>query len=309
MLDLSIIIVNWNVKDLLKNCLASIQKSVFGLSYEIIIVDNNSSDGSVEVIEKEYPNVILIKSRHNLGYGRANNQGIKKAKGKYVLILNPDTIVLSNTIKKMNRFLDKNPKVGACGPAVLDDNYELSHPVIHDPTIWELFGNDTFLRKLFPNLCSPIYPNPKKRTEVERLSGCCFLSRKEVLEMVGLFDEKIFLFYDDTDLFFRLRRRGWKVYYLPELAIVHLHGKSVSYISPVQKELLIRKSSLIYFRNRYGPILSIFLKLFLILSYLLYVIVLKTSFLLFREEAYHKKEIFYSSLFKLTRSSLFGHNS
>lgn len=305
-MDLSIIVVNWNIKDALKDCLESIRKNVSDIAYEVIIVDNNSSDGSVDMIEKEYPEVTLIKNRQNLGYGRANNQGIMKAKGKYVLILNPDTIVLPETAEKMYRFLEENPEVGACGPSILDINYQPSHPVIYDPTIWELFGKDTFLRKFFPKLCSPLYPQPKKRREVERLSGCCFLSRKEALRTVGLFDERIFLFYDEADLFFRLRRKGWPVYYLPELSIVHLHGKSVSLFSPFQKESFIRKSSLIYFRNRYGLIPSIFLRIFLILSYLLYVIILETFGFLSRKEIYQEKKTFYNNLLKVTVRSLFG---
>lgn len=308
MLDLSIIIVNWNVKDALKDCLESIQRYLSGLPHEVIIVDNNCSDGSAEMIEKEYPEAILIKNRQNVGYGRANNQGIMKAKGKYVLILNPDAILLSGTVEKMYRFLEENPKVGACGPSILDSNYQPSHPVIYDPTIWELFGKDTFLRKFFPKLCSPLYPQPKKRKKVERLSGCCFLSRKEALQAVGLFDERIFLFYDEADLFFRLRCRGWAVYYLPELSIVHLHGKSVSLFSPFQKELFIRKSSLIYFRNRYGLIPSIFLKLFLIFSYSFYVTILETFFFLSGKQIYQGKKIFYHHLLKVTSRSLFGPN-
>lgn len=307
-MDLSIVIVNWNVKDTLKDCLESIRKNVSGIAHEVIIVDNNSSDGSVEMIEKEYPAVILIKNRQNLGYGRANNQGIMKAKGKYVLILNPDAILLSETVEKMYRFLEENPKVGACGPVILDSNYQPFSPMIYDPNLWELFGKDTFLRKFFPKLSSPRYLQPKKRKKVERLSGCCFLSSKEALKTVGLFDERIFLFYEEADLFFRLRRKGWAVYYLPELSIVHLHGKSVSLFSPFQEELFTRKSSLIYFRNRYGLIPSIFLRIFLILSYLLYVVILVAFRFLSRKEIYQEKKIFYNNLLKVTVRSLFGLN-
>jgi GT2 family glycosyltransferase len=308
MVDLSIIIVNWNVKDILKDCLESIRKNVSGIAYEVVIVDNNSADGSIEMIEKEYPEVLLIRNRQNLGYARANNQGIMKAKGKYVLILNPDTIVLPETVEKMYRFLEENPGVGACGPSILDTNHRPFSPMIYDPTLWELFGKDSFLRKFFPKLSSPRYPQPKKRKDVERLSGCCFLSSREALKTVGLFDERIFLFYEEADLFFRLRRMGWAVYYLPELSIVHLHGKSVSLFSRFQEELFVRKSSLIYFRNRYGLIPSIFLRIFLILSYLLYAIILEAFHFLCRQEIYQEKKIFYNNLLKVTVRSLFGLN-
>lgn len=308
MTDLSIIIVNWNIKQALKDCLESIRKNVCGISYEIIIVDNNSSDGSVEMIQEEYPTVILIKNNQNIGYGRANNQGIRKAKGKYVLILNPDTIVLPGSIEKMYGLLEEKPEVGACGPLVLDSNYQRSHPVIYDPTIWELFGKDTFLRKMLPKLCSPLYPQPTERRKVERLSGCCFLARKSALLAVGLFDEKIFLFYDEADLFFRLRKKGWVIYYLPELSMVHLHGKSMSLFSPFYKELFIRKSSLIYFRNRYGLIPSILFRSFLILSYLLYAVILEILSFFWHKDTYQKKRLFYKKLLKATARSLFRLN-
>ncbi len=277
-----------------------------GIAREIIIVDNNSNDGSVEMIEKEYPEVILIKNRKNLGYGRANNQGISKAKGKYVLILNPDTIILPGTVEKMRRFLEENPTVGACGPSILDINYQPFAPMIYDPTLLELLGKDTLLRRFFPRLSSPRYRQPKERKEVERLSGCCFLSSKEALKAAGLFDERIFLFYEEADLFFRLRRKGWAIYYLPELSIVHLQGKSVSLFSRFQEELFVRKSSLIYFRNRYGLIPSILFRSFLILSYLLYVVILEIFCLLLPRETYQEKKVFYNNLLKGTVRSLFG---
>ena len=306
MLDLSIVIVSWNVKEELRNCLESIRKNISGIAYEIIVVDNNSGDGSVEMVKKEYPEAILITNKGNLGYGRANNQGIKVAKGKFILILNPDTIVLSGAVGEMCRFLEENHSVGACGPKILDSDFKPFHPVIYDPTIWELFGNDTFLRKLFPKLCSPLYRQPNRIKRVHRLSGCFFLARIKALKMVDLFDERIFLFYEDADLFSRLRRNGWCLYYLPEISVLHLHSKSVSHFSLFQKEVFVRQGSLIYFRNRYGFIPSLFFKVFLISSYLLYLITLEMLSLLSRKEVYDNKKTFYRDLLKLTSRSLFG---
>ena len=304
--QVSIVIVNWNVKNESRNCLESIHKNISGIAYEIIIVDNNSSDGSIEMVKKEYPDAILITNEQNLGYGRANNQGIRVAKGEFVLILNPDTIVLPGTVEKMLRFMEKNPDVGACGPLILEKDYKPSHPVIYDPSVWELFGNDTFLRKLFPKLCSPLYGQPDRITKVHRLSGCFFLARLEALKKVGLFDERIFLFYEDTDLFCRLRRNGWCMYYLPEISVIHLHSKSVSHFSLFQKEVFVRQGSLIYFRNRYGFIPSLFFKGFLISSYLLYLVTLEMLSLLSMKRIHKEKISFYRELLKLTCKSLFG---
>lgn len=306
MLDLSIVIVSWNVKEELRNCLESIRKNISGIAYEIIVVDNNSGDGSVEMVKKEYPEAILITNKGNFGYGRANNQGIKVAKGKFVLILNPDTVVLSGAVGKMCRFLEENHSVGACGPKILDSDFKPFPPMIYDPTLWELFGKDTFLRKLFPELCMPRYSFPLDRRMVQRLSGCCFLARQEALTSAGLFNEEMFLFFEEADLFFRFRREGWIVYYLPDLSIVHLHGKSISLISRFREEFLTRKSSLIYFCNRYGFIPSLFLKVFLISSYLLYLIALEMLSLLSHKEVYDNKKTFYRDLLKLTSRSLFG---
>jgi len=306
MLHLSIIIVNWNSKDVLRDCLCSIRKNVTDVEYEIIIVDNNSNDGSVEMVEAEFSECILIKNLQNLGYGKANNQGIMRAKGKYVLILNPDTVVLSGAVEEMCRFLEENHSIGACGPKILDSDFKPFQPMIYDPTLWELFGKDTFLRKLFPELCMPRYSFPLDRKMVQRLSGCCFLARKEALTSAGFFNEEMFLFFEEADLFFRLRGEGWTVYYLPDLSIVHLHGKSVSLISRFREEFLTRKSSLIYFRNRYGFIPSLFLNIFLISSYLLYLITLEMLFLISMKRIHKDKKAFYRDLLKLTSRSLFG---
>lgn len=304
--QVSIVIVNWNVKNELRNCLESIRKNISGIAYEIIVVDNDSGDGSIEMVKKEYPDAILITNKQNLGYGRANNQGIRVAHGEFVLILNPDTIVLPGTVEKMLKFMEENPDVGACGPLILGNDYKPSHPVIYDPTVWELFGNDTFLRKLFPKLCSPLYGQPNRIKRVPRLSGCFFLARLKALKMVGLFDERIFLFYEDADLFSQLRRNGWCMYYLPEISILHLHSKSVSHFSLFQKEVFVRQGSLIYFRNRYGFIPSLFLKGFLISSYLLYLVTLEMLFLVSMKRIHKDRISFYRDLLKLTYRSLFG---
>ena len=304
MITLSIIIVNWNAKEVLRDCLESIRQNVVDVSIEIIIVDNNSNDNSQDMIEKEYPQAILIKNLQNFGYGRANNQGIRGAKGKYSLILNPDTLLLPGMFERMYQFLEENPDAAACGPKLLDSHYFPSTPMLYDPTLWQIFAADTFLRKLFPRLCVPHYPEPTIRAPVERISGCCFLARTDALKSVGIFDERIFLFYEEADLFYRLRKNGWTVYYLPDVSIVHLQAESVSQISKFQEELFTRESSLIYFRNRYGTLPSIVLKAFLILSYISYIFLLRINFIFSRKEIYRQKESFYYNLLKIAGKSL-----
>jgi hypothetical protein len=295
--DISVVIVNWNVKKLLNECLKSIKKNCSDINYEIIVVDNNSSDGSVRMLEKEHRDIILIKNTENYGYGKANNQGISIAKGKYVLILNPDTIVLPDCLEYMYDFLENNPRVAVCGPTIIDSFGQKYSPMIYLPTAWELFGKDTFLRKVAPQLCLPVYSQPEKKISVERLSGCCFLCRKKALKDVEAFDEKIFLFFEEADLFYRIKIKGWEIYYLPEYAIIHHQGKSLSRISRFQEEILMRKSSLIYFQKKYNVIINIILKLFLIFSYTIYMTIFMALFSLSQEKLYFEKKKFYSDLF------------
>jgi len=309
MITLSIIIVNWNTKDDLRNCLESITANTRDLSFEIIVVDNHSIDGSVEMLEREYPEVILIKNQHNKGYSRSNNQGILRARGQFSLILNPDTIILPGALEEMCRFLNENQRAAACGPRILDRNHQPTTPMLYDPTVWQIFGKDTFLRRLCPRLYRPQYFQPSKRILVDRISGCCFLARVQALKSVGLFEEKIFLFYEEADLFYRLRRKGWTVYYLPDISIIHLQGQSVSRLSKFQEEVFTRESSLIYFRNRYGFLLSILLELFLILSYISYIVVLRIATFIHRKNDFKKKEAFYFDLLKTTIRSLLGQSS
>lgn len=224
MIDLSICIVNWNTKDYLQKCLNSIYENAKDINFEIIIVDNASTDDSVKMVKREFPEVILIENKENLGFNAANNQGIKKSRGRYILLLNPDTIVLSNALNEMVQFMDGNENAGVLGCKILNP----------DKTVHFYFRKDPTLKKEIIKLLLPErFTLEEMRTkpqdyetvhEVDILSGCCIMVRKEVFNKIGVLDEKFFMYCDDVDLCYRVRKNNWKIFYIPSAQIIH-YGK------------------------------------------------------------------------------------
>lgn len=226
-MDLSFIILNYKTKGLLKNCLRSIVNSDLGnLRYEIIVVDNNSGDGVKEMLQQNFANVIFIQSRHNLGMGAGNNLGIKQARGRYLAVLNPDTVVLPDAIKKLYALMEGNNRAGIAGPKLINPD-----------------GTLQYTRCRFPSFLTPVY----RRTPLQKLKrvrqklnlyltkdqdydiagpadwlyGACLFIRGSVLDKTGLFDERYFLGFEDTDLCRRVRSAGYEVWYYPASVIIH----------------------------------------------------------------------------------------
>ena len=230
MLDLSIIIVSYNTRDFLKNCLDSIYKTAKDFSFEVIVSDNNSKDGSVEMVEKNFKDVIVIANKENLGFSKANNLGVKKSTGRYVLFLNSDTIVYPNTLKYLLDFMDKEKEVGAATCKL-----EMTNGKIDDashrgfPTPWNSFGHFSGLSKLFPrskafggyNLGFLDY---SKAHEIDALAGAFMLVRRKAGEEVGWWDEEYFFYGEDIEFCFLLKQKGWKIYYVPQVSILHFKG-------------------------------------------------------------------------------------
>jgi len=239
MLDLSIVIVNFNAKEYLKKCLDSIFESKLE-NFEVIVVDNFSKDGSVEEIKsyikrianKQACSLVLLENKKNTGFSAANNQGIKKATGRYILFLNPDTIVYPNTFKIMVDFMDKDKNVGAATCKVLLLNGELddsSHRGF--PTPWNSFSYFLGLSKLFPKskLFSEYtlgFLDLSKIHEIDSLGGAFMLVRRQAGEKVGWWDEDYFFYGEDIDFCFRLKEKGWKIYFVPNASILHHKGLS-----------------------------------------------------------------------------------
>jgi len=230
--DLSIIIVNYNVKEFLQNLLHSIEKASLNISHEIIIVDNASDDGSVELISEKFPSVRLIANTENLGFGKANNQALKIASGKYLLLINPDTIVSEDTLDKMISFFENNSDAGLAGCKILNPEGSLQLACRRSfPGPWTSFCKVTGLSTLFPKSklfarYNLTYLDENKTYEVDAISGSFMMMRKETYDKVGGFDEEFFMYGEDLDLCYRIQQAGFKVFYSHTTQIIHYKGES-----------------------------------------------------------------------------------
>jgi GT2 family glycosyltransferase len=214
-MNLSVIIVNWNTRDLLRECLKSVLKQTKGLDYEVLVVDNGSSDDSVRMIKKAFPWIKLMENRENLGFSKANNQAIRRARGEFILLLNSDTKIAENAFKKMVDFARANPQIGVLGPRLLnaDGNSQASTAPFYflGVAFLSLFGGDRFLRS-----------SPQKAKKVDWVSGSCFLIRRELLDKVGGLDEQFFMYLEEMEFCYRAKKVGFETWFLPWARVYHL---------------------------------------------------------------------------------------
>ncbi|MHA1855125.1 MAG: glycosyltransferase family 2 protein [Promethearchaeota archaeon] len=226
---LSIIIVSYNTRELLINCIRSIYQNTKKLDFEIIVIDNHSNDGSQKAIRKYFENVILISNSKNRGFARANNQGIEISKGKYVLLLNSDTLVINNALKKLVNFLERNSDAGIVGPKVLNEDRSIQTSFGKFPTIKSEMARSLLLESRIQqkNFSSDKRLKEKIPFEVDWVSGCCLLIRRKVYDQIGGMDEKFFLFNEEVDWCLRASKQGWKTYYHPDAKIIHFGSRSV----------------------------------------------------------------------------------
>ncbi|PIZ68975.1 MAG: hypothetical protein COY19_02870 [Candidatus Marinimicrobia bacterium CG_4_10_14_0_2_um_filter_48_9] len=231
-MQLSIIIVNYNVKAFLQQALQSISTALSGIDAEIIVVDNNSVDGSLQMLKTHFPEVNVIANDENVGFARANNQALEIASGEYVWLLNPDTLVQEDTISKLLEYMDLNPSVGLCGCKILNADGSLQLACRRTfPTPWVAFTKLAGLARLFPNSklfgkYNLTYLDPDLETPVDAISGSCMFARSEAVKTVGLLDESFFMYGEDLDWAFRFHVVGWDVRYTPVTSIVHYKGES-----------------------------------------------------------------------------------
>jgi len=231
-LDLSIIIVNYNVKEFLQNLIHSIEKATLNITKEIIVVDNASDDGSNEFIKNNFPQIKLIANNKNLGFGKANNLGLKETLGKFILLINPDTIVAEDTLEKMMEFFRKNPEAGLAGCKILNPDGTLQLACRRSfPGPWTSLTKVTGLSSLFPNSkifarYNLTYLDENQSYEVDAISGSFMMMKREVYEKVGGFDEQFFMYGEDLDLCYRIQKAGFKVFYVHSTQIIHYKGES-----------------------------------------------------------------------------------
>lgn len=243
-MNVSIIIVNYNTTNLVLNCITSIIQHTKGLLYEIIIVDNNSNDDFEKTFNEHFiseANMHIIKLPKNIGFGRANNVGFKIAKGKYLLCLNPDTLLINNAIKLMAIFLDNNPNIGICGGNLYDGDMRPTHSFkrFYPSILWEI---DTLcfhkLEKiLFRN--NAIFNQSKTPIEVAYITGADLMIRKDLFNKIGGYNSNFFMFFEETDLCLKVKREGYKIMNIPEAKIQHLEGQSYSN----ENDIIIKEKS------------------------------------------------------------------
>ena len=258
---LTISITNFNTRHFLQMCLESIYKTTKEIPIEIIVVDNASIDGSPEVLEREFPQVKLIRNETDLGFGRANNKAIRVANGEYILILSSDVILLPQTLEKMVEFMDDNPNVGVVTPKLLNPDMTLQKSIAHFPTLkYELFLRLPYFSRYFD-----IYNfNHNKLQEIENFTGACYLVRKKVIDQIGGFDEDFYLYVEETEWFFRMRKNGIRIYFLPQTEVIHYGGASTK--NRIERTIMYYKSLLLFFKKAYGMFKLFLLRIISIIS-------------------------------------------
>lgn len=266
---LSILIVSYRVKDHLSNCLRSIFENSMGLSFEVIVVDNNSTDNTLDMIKKDYKGVRLIENNQNLGFAKANNQALKIAKGEYILFLNPDTEVRPETIDRSIDFLENNPKAGAVGCKILNPDGSLQPSAKSFPGFWNYFFETFFLYKLFPRnrLFGRFYMTSfdyNSVRETDMVSGAFLMVSKKLLEEVGGWDERFFIYSEETDLCYRIKKTGKKIFFIPQAQIIHYGGRSTSQ-EPIEMFQQDHKSRYLFMRKHY-KLITVFFSEWIIFS-------------------------------------------
>ncbi|MDR2085730.1 MAG: glycosyltransferase family 2 protein [Dysgonamonadaceae bacterium] len=247
-MKLSVVIVNYNIKYFLEQCLDSVIRAVSNIESEVFVVDNASSDHSIDYLAPKFPQVVFIANKENAGFSKANNQAIRLAKGEYILLLNPDTLIGENTPERICRFMDEHPEAGGAGVKMIDGYGRfLPESKRGFPSPWNSFCKMLGLTRLFPQskMFGKYYLRylPENEiNEVDVLAGAFMMLRKKTLDEIGLLDESFFMYGEDIDLSYRIRKGGYKNYYLPE-PVIHYKGectkKDFKYVKNFYEAMLI----------------------------------------------------------------------
>lgn len=257
-IDVSVTIVNWNTQHLLRDCIASIYEHAGDVCCEIIVIDNASSDGSAKMVKTEFPDVHLIGNTENHGFARANNQGMQTARGRYILLLNSDTLLLENALGRAVAFADRNADAAVVGCRVLNPDMTLQPTCFMFPSTLNMLLSLSYMYKLFEK--SRWFGRERmswwSRDDVrcvDVVTGCFMLVRRKAIEQVGLMDDRFFMYAEETDWCYRFKQAGWKVLFTPEAEIIHYGGQSSRNAKP---EMLIelRLSLLKFIRKHQGRV-------------------------------------------------------
>lgn len=248
-LDLTIVIVSYNTRDLLYVCLTSITRAMGKNAWEIIVVDNASTDGSVQMVKRDFPDVRVLENSKNEGFARANNMGLREGLGKYLLLLNSDTEIPKGTIEAVQAFLDQHPDGGVCTCKVLLPDGSID-PACHRgfPTPWASLTYFTGLERLFPRSklfarYHQWYKGIDSVHEIDSPMGAFYMIRRDVIDTVGYLDEDYFMYGEDLDWSYRIKQKGWKIYYHPSVTVLHKKKQS----GRESGDLALRKKTQRYF--------------------------------------------------------------
>lgn len=284
--DVSIIIVSWNVKEFLKRCLGSVYRFTEGVNLEVFVVDNHSLDESPEMVKRDFPAVRLIENRENRGFSAANNEALSRASGRYVLLLNPDTELVDNACKKMMDFMDSRKDADGLGCRLISGDGRLQPSCRHFPSVFTDIMETFYLDSLFPRSGFFNYYrmgswDHKGTRRVDVVYGACFMVRREIFSRIGLLDEGLFMYYDEIDLCYRIKRAGGSIYFTDDVTVIHYANKSSSQDSTAC-ERYKDASRLRFFAKHYGIYSVYFLMLDLAIQTFLVWVLGGVSHLIFR---------------------------
>jgi len=249
---LSIIIVSWNTKDLLRDCLTSIYEQYFPYESEIWVVDNSSDDDSPLMVERHFPQVKLLKNTQNVGFARANNQAIFKAEGKYILLLNPDTVLCERALIHLVEYLEKRPEVGAAGSKLLNADGSLQTSCYPAPTLFREFWRMFYLDKIYPfGVYSVDTWDQNKPRPVDVVMGASLMVKGNLLRKLNGLDESYYIYTEEVDLCYRIRADGFGIHWVPSSIVTHFGGQSTRQVAN-KMFLQLYRSKIQYFRKNYG---------------------------------------------------------
>lgn len=293
-MDVSIIIVSWNTKDILRDCLKSVYGQTSGIDFEVIVIDNASLDGSAEMVKTEFPQAKLIANADNRGFAVANNQGIEISNGRYILLLNSDTIVLDGAIQKTVHFADEHKEAAVTACRILNKDMSLQPSCSMFLSLRNWFLKITFLYKLFPQ--SKFFGRAQMTwwqhntvKEVDVVSGCFMMVRKDAVMQIGQMDEQFFMYCEEVDWCWRFKKAGWKVIFMPDAQIIHLGGASASRHGA--KRAQIKDCSTVKFMFKNWPVWKAHAGLFMMASFYLSRLILLYPLYLLGVKAADKKII------------------
>lgn len=234
-MQLSVIVVSWNTRELLRQCLKTLLLEIKEIEAEVFLIDNDSADGSAQMVASEFPTVKLIANPTNRGFAAANNQALEQCKGHYVLLLNPDTEVRPDAIKTLLEFMTQHPRAGIVAPQLLNSDGTIQQSCRAFPTFFNLLVELLGLSRLFPNVqrfreYKMLDWNHDDERQVDQPEGACLLLRRQVIDEVGNLDEGFFMLFEEVDWCYRIKERGWEIWFTPSAKVVHHYGQSIKQV-------------------------------------------------------------------------------